>query len=87
MTMQDTMLGYARDSILARAASDGYRPDEYVAESDDEGYLTSLLIAFRHWCHVHDIDWNDEVNRAQERFEEDLEELWNTQAMTNSADL
>ena len=31
MTMQDTMLGYARDTMLARVASNGYRSDEYVA--------------------------------------------------------
>ena len=78
MTMQDTMLGFARDAILARAATEGYQPGEYNPEVDDDGFLTSLLIALRHWCHTHDIDWTRELDRAQQLFDEDLEELWDS---------
>ncbi len=74
MTIQSAMLAFARDAILNRAASDGYKPGEYDAVSDYEGYVTSLLIALRHWCHAHSINWADEIAQAQQYFEEDLEE-------------
>lgn len=80
MTMQTTMLEFARDTILARSVSDGYRPGEYDPKSDHEGYVTSLLVALRHWCHAHNIDWAAEVDRTQQLFEEDLEESWDTVA-------
>ena len=75
MSTRDTMLGFAREAILHRAEADGYQPEEYDPESDDEGYVTSLLTALRHWCETFKHDWNAELRRAQELFEEDLAEL------------
>jgi hypothetical protein len=72
MSTRDTMLGFARYAILHRAKADGYQPEEYDPESDPEGYVTSLLTALRHWCETFGHDWNAELRRAQELFEEDL---------------
>lgn len=74
MTMRATMLGFARQAILARAAADGYSESEYNPESDHEGYVISLLNALHHWCHAYGHDWTAELNRAQALFEEDIEE-------------
>jgi len=74
MSMRDTMLGLARRAILDRAAADGCAEDEYNPESDDEGYIISLLNALHHWCHAYGHDWTAQLNRAQALFEEDLGE-------------
>jgi hypothetical protein len=74
MRTRDTMLGFARAAILNRAKADGYEPDTYDPESDAEGYVTSLLTALRHWCETFKHDWNAELNRAQDLFEDDLDE-------------
>lgn len=74
MITRDLMLDIAREAILARASRDGYKPGEYVPETDYEGYVTSLLIALHHWCHAHQHDWTAELRSAQELFEEDLDE-------------
>ncbi len=75
MTTRALMLDIAREAILARAARDGYNPKEYVAETDHEGYVSSLLIGLHHWCDVYGHDWTAELESAQVLFEEDLEEL------------
>jgi len=80
MSTRDTMLGIAREAILARAKADGYQPEEYEPETDDEGYVTSLLTAIRHWCDACGHDWNAELRRAQELFEEDLAEARSSKA-------
>ena len=74
MSTRDTMLGFAREAILHRAKADGYQPEDYDPESDDEGYVTSLLTALCHWCEAFHHNWNVELHRAQEIFEEDLAE-------------
>jgi hypothetical protein len=74
MTIRDTMLEIARKAILHRASLDGYAPDEYDPGEDDEGYVVSLLIALRHWCEAHDIDWRADIERAEALFTEDLAE-------------
>jgi len=74
MSTRDTMLNFAREAILTRAKADGYQPGSYNPEVDDEGYVTSLLIALRHWCDAFAHEWNAELKRAEELFEEDLEE-------------
>ena len=68
------MLEIARKAILQRASQDGYTPDEYDPAEDDEGYVISLLVALRHWCETHDLDWHADLVRAQELFEEDKRE-------------
>ena len=72
MSTRDTMLEIAHKAILQRASVDGYAPDEYDPAEDAEGYVISLLTALRHWCETHDLDWQAELTRAQELFEEDL---------------
>jgi len=74
MSTRDTMLEIARKAILHRAALDGYAAEDYDPAEDSEGYVISLLIGLRHWCHAHGIDWQAELSRAQELFEEDLRE-------------
>ena len=74
MSTRDTMLGLAHEAILNRANADGYQPEEYDPESDPEGYVTSLLTALRHWCEAYSHDWNEELHRAHELFEGDLDE-------------
>lgn len=77
MSMRDTMLAIAREAILNRACLDGYEPDEYDPAADDEGYIISLLNGLHHWCDVHGHDWQADLARAQQLFEEDLQELGN----------
>ncbi|HEO72715.1 MAG TPA: hypothetical protein ENN80_15770 [Candidatus Hydrogenedentes bacterium] len=74
MTMRETMLGIVRKAILDRAGLDGYAATEYDPAEDPEGYVVSLLTALHHWCHSHGIDWEAELARALELFEEDLAE-------------
>ena len=74
MSTQDTMLNIARRAILDRATLDGYAAEDYDPAEDPEGYVISLLIGLRHWCHTNGIDWQGELSRAQELFEEDLHE-------------
>ncbi|GMW03700.1 MAG: hypothetical protein AMXMBFR84_48340 [Candidatus Hydrogenedentota bacterium] len=85
MTTRETMLDIAREAILTRAKSDGYAPAGYDPESDEEGYVISLLNALHHWCHAYGHDWTAELNRAQALFEEDIEEH-QEQCATASAD-
>lgn len=84
MITRDTMLGFAREAVLARAAADGYQPGEYDPESDDEGYVISLLNALHHWNHVYDHDWTAELNRAQALFEEDIEKYRQSEIATSA---
>ena len=70
-TESDLMLSVARKAIESRASMDGYADDQYDAESDPEGYVTSLLNALHQWCAIHGIDWQKELVRAQGFFEED----------------
>ena len=72
MSMRDTMLNIARRSILDRAALDGYSAEEYNPAEDPGGYVISHLTALRDWCHGN--DWQAELARAQELFEEELAE-------------
>jgi len=74
MSTRNTMLEIARKAILHRASIDGYAPDEYDPAEDNEGYVISLLIALRHWCEAHNLDWQADLIRAQELFEEDKRE-------------
>jgi hypothetical protein len=71
-THQSLMLSIAKEVIQCRAARDGYEPETYDAEKDEEGYIVSILNALRQWSHAHDIDWEAELERAQEFFFEDL---------------
>ncbi len=75
MSTRDTMLNIARNAILVRAALDGYSAGDYDPIKDPEGYVTSLLVGLRHWCHAHSIEWQAELTRAQELFEEDVREM------------
>lgn len=74
MSTRDTMLEIARKAILHRASIDGYAPDEYDPAKDNEGYVISLLTALRHWCETHYLDWQADLVRAQQLFEEDKRE-------------
>jgi len=85
MSAQDMLLGFAREAILTRAAADDYVPEEYDPEADEEGYVVSLLNALHHWCNAHGHDWTAELNRAQELFEEDLQEYRENQGTRPSA--
>ncbi len=78
MSMNDTMLSFARYAILNRAEADGYQPGEYDPMPDDEGYVISLLNALHQWTLAHGRDWTNELTRAQQLFEEDLEEFRTT---------
>jgi len=68
---RDLMLSVAREAIESRAYRDGHTDGQYDAESDPEGYVTSLLNALHRWCAIHGIDWQKELVRAQSFFEED----------------
>lgn len=68
------LLALAREVITLRAAKDGYELQDYDARHDPEGYITSLLTALRHHCHVHGISWEEEVSLSQGFFEQDLAE-------------
>lgn len=72
MDMRSTMLEIARHVILERAALDGDDAEFYDPAEDPEGYVTSLLIALRHWCNAHGLDWISELNRADDLFKGDL---------------
>ena len=74
MTTRSTMLTIAHETILLRAKLDGYSPGEYDPVEDNEGYVISILIALRHWSDAHKMDWQADLARAQELFEEDIEE-------------
>ena len=79
MNMRDTMLGIARRAILHRASLDGYDPRQYDPATDTEGYVISLLTALRHWSEAYGIDWQGQIARAQELFEDDVREDKNNQ--------
>jgi hypothetical protein len=66
------MLNIARRAILDRAALDGYAAEDYDPAEDPEGYIISLLIGLHHWCRANSIEWQAELARAQQLFEEDL---------------
>ena len=74
MSARGTMLDIARAAIDARAVRDGYAPGEYDGATDDEGYVISIVNALHHWCHERGIDWDAELARAQELFEQDVRE-------------
>lgn len=84
MSTRDIMLSIARETILRRAEADGYKPDEYNPEADDEGYTVSLLNALHHWTHTHGRDWTAELNHAQAPFEDDLAEFQAAQTIPPS---
>jgi hypothetical protein len=69
------MLDVARDAIHRRAVKDGYVSEDYDAERDPEGYISSILNALHQWCHANGIDWDGELARAQGFFEQDIEGL------------
>lgn len=71
--VRNLMLEVARNAIDSRAKLDGQQAGEYDAEHDSEGYIISLLNALHQWCHVHGIDWENDLVRAQELFEQDVE--------------
>lgn len=73
-TTIDFLLGVARDAIRQRAAQDSHAPDAYDAEGDPEGFVTSLLNALHHWCNHHNLDWELELARADDLFQQDLDE-------------
>lgn len=72
MTMRETMLDIGRKAIQHRASLDG--DTDYDPEVDEEGYVISILIAMRHWCSEYGFDWNEQVEKAEMWFEEDLAE-------------
>ena len=72
MSTRETMLNIARRAILDRAALDGYAAEDYDSAEDPEGYIISLLIGLHHWCRANSIEWQAELARAQQLFEEDL---------------
>ena len=78
MNQNETALGFllsvAREVIELRAVRDGYEPEDYDAERDPEGYVTSLLNSLHQWSHRHGIDWERELARAQGFFEQDVAE-------------
>ena len=68
---RELMMSIARNAIESRAARDGHAQGTYDAEHDPEGYVTSLLNALHRWCHENGLDWDAEVDRAQDLFNED----------------
>ena len=74
MTARGSMLAIAREVINGRAVHDGHPPFGYDGTGDEEGYITSIVNALLHWCTEYSIDWNAELARAQELFEEDRRE-------------
>ena len=70
----DVMLSIAEAAINTRAAKDGYTFGTYDIEEDREGYVISLLNALLMWCHVHGIDWQEQLVRARSFFESDTTE-------------
>ena len=74
MSLTTTMLDIAEKVIHFRASMDGYQDGEYDAIQDSEGYVTSILTALRHWSSKHNIDFQAELDRSQQLFEEDVAE-------------
>lgn len=79
MTTRHTMLEIAREAIVNRARYDGYDEGEYNPMKDDEGYSISLLAALRHWSHEHGHDFQEELRRSHQLFQEDLDETCTVQ--------
>lgn len=73
-TTIDFLIGVARDAIRQRAARDHHDPEAYNVEEDPDGFVTSLLIALRHWCDRHDLDWERELCRAEDCYLQDIGE-------------
>ena len=74
MSTRRIMLDIARKVIAARAVLDGYQAGEYDGKRDDEGYVISILNALHHWSAEYGLDWQAELTRAQEHFDDDLRE-------------
>jgi hypothetical protein len=66
------LLDVAREAILLRARRDNQNAKTYDTERDPEGYITSILCAFRHWCHRNHIPWTSELKKANDFFRKDL---------------
>ena len=75
LEVRNLMLAIAHNAIDSRAELDEYATGEYDAVHDPEGYITSLLNALHQWSHVHGISWENELTRAQEFYEQDVEGL------------
>ncbi len=78
------LLEIARSAIDSRAVRDGYAPGAYDVERDPEGYVTSLLNALHRWCHENGVDWKSELDRADERFDEDAKALTEAKKMAGA---
>jgi len=74
MSVRKTMLKIAREAILNRAGLDGYSAEDYDPEKDPEGYVISLLNGLHAWCAANGINWESELARAEEFFQEDQAE-------------
>jgi len=70
--MRHTMLKIARKLLMCRAAIDG--DAYYDSESDEDGYVISILIAMRHWCDRYGMDWKEQVELAERYFLDDMGE-------------
>ena len=70
----DFLIGVAREAIRQRAARDHVDPEAYNVEEDPDGFVTSLLIALRHWCNQNNLDWDRELYRAEDCYLQDLDE-------------
>ena len=73
-TTREFLLDVAKLAILMRDVVDGVPNPEYDCQQDPEGYVTSLLTALHHWCDAYGLDWESELSKSQECFEQDMVE-------------
>jgi len=73
-TNRGVMLRIARKAINGRAAPDGHRPGHYDAAADDKGYIASMINALHRWCVEHNIDWQEELRRAEGLSQEEMKQ-------------
>jgi len=71
-TYTQASLQIAEALIQARAAMDG--DTDYDCVRDPEGYVTSILLAMRHWCYATNVRWRNELTTAGALFLLDIEE-------------
>jgi hypothetical protein len=74
LSNRNNMLSIAREVIHTRVRHDGDAPSEYDSAKDEEGYIPSIINALHHWCDVHGLDWQTELNRAQDFFNNDMQQ-------------